>query len=157
MNLLALCHVEEMPDKYLPRQTLLQLLAILISMIGSIITPSLIRKVYNTITGIISPSSLLKYSTACLVNCNSPIRCPVLSMLKFLDLCLSLSHTHTRTHPVGPLCTSNQLFTEAYTYTTQNKHKKRPTMPSAGFESMIPVIERQQTNALDRTATGIGV
>jgi hypothetical protein len=29
-------------------------------------------------------------------------------------------------------------------------------MPSAGFEPAIPAIERKQTYALDRAATGIG-
>ena len=29
-------------------------------------------------------------------------------------------------------------------------------MPSAGFELAIPAIERQQTHALERPATGIG-
>jgi len=29
-------------------------------------------------------------------------------------------------------------------------------MPSVGFELAIPAIERQQTYALDREATGIG-
>jgi hypothetical protein len=29
-------------------------------------------------------------------------------------------------------------------------------MPSAGFETAIPAIERPQTYALDRAATGIG-
>jgi hypothetical protein len=29
-------------------------------------------------------------------------------------------------------------------------------MPPAGFETTIPVSERPQTHALDRTATGIG-
>ena len=47
---------------------LLKLLSILISMIGSINTPSLIRKAYNIAARIISPLSLLKHSIFCLVN-----------------------------------------------------------------------------------------
>jgi hypothetical protein len=30
-------------------------------------------------------------------------------------------------------------------------------MPLAGFEPVIPAIERLQTYALDRTATGLGI
>ena len=30
-------------------------------------------------------------------------------------------------------------------------------MPPAGFEPAIPADERQQTHALDRTATGVGL
>ena len=40
--------------------------------------------------------------------------------------------------------------------TQHNKHKRRTPMPSAGLEPAIPSIARQQTRALDRTATGIG-
>jgi hypothetical protein len=40
--------------------------------------------------------------------------------------------------------------------TTHNIHKRQTSMPSAGFEPTIPVSERPQTQALDRTATGIG-
>ena len=49
-------------------KTLLKLLSILISMIASINTPSLIRKVYNTAARIIRPVSLLKFSKFSLVN-----------------------------------------------------------------------------------------
>jgi len=37
--------------------------------------------------------------------------------------------------------------------TTQNIRKRKTSMPSAGFESVIPVSERPQTHALDRAAT----
>jgi hypothetical protein len=40
--------------------------------------------------------------------------------------------------------------------TTHNTHKRQTSMPSAGFETTIPVSERPQTYALDRAATGIG-
>jgi len=36
-----------------------------------------------------------------------------------------------------------------------HKHKRRTSMPSAGFEHAIPLIERLQTYVLDLTATGI--
>jgi hypothetical protein len=69
------------------------------------------------------------------------------------------SHTirHTRARAVGLLWTSDQLVTEAATYTSHNKHKKLTSMISAGFETAIPATERQQTYALDRTATRIGM
>ena len=38
---------------------------------------------------------------------------------------------------------------------TPNKHKRRKTMPSVGFEPAIPATKRSQNYALDRTATGI--
>ena len=87
-------------------KTLLKLLSILISMIGSINTPSLIRKVYNTAARIISPLSLLKYSTVCLVSFflmrNSPVRSSVVSLLKFL-ITHNYTHTHTHTPSSSPL------------------------------------------------------
>jgi hypothetical protein len=59
----------------------------------------------------------------------------------------------TQIHPVGLLCTSDQLVAEAATYRKNNKHKKRTSMPSAGFEPAIQ-SERIQTYVVDRTATG---
>ena len=70
---------------------------------------------------------------------------------------VSRSHTHRHTHPVGLLWTSDKLVAETATFTTHNKHKRRIFMPSAWFEPAIPAIERLQTYALDRTATGIGL
>ena len=48
------------------------------------------------------------------------------------------------------LCKSDQLVA----YTT---HNRRASMPSEGFEFTIPSIERQQSCALDSTATGISL
>ena len=45
---------------------------------------------------------------------------------------------------------------EAATYTTHNKHNRRTSMTTAGFEPAFPAIEQLQTYALDCTATGIG-
>jgi len=59
------------------------------------------------------------------------------------------------THPVG-LWRSDEAVAEAAAYTKHNKHKRRTAMPSAGFEPTIQAVWRQQTYALDRTATGIG-
>jgi len=47
-------------------------------------------------------------------------------------------------------------YTEAATHTTQNKGKRRTSMPSARYQSAIPSIKRQYSYALDRTVTGIG-
>jgi hypothetical protein len=56
---------------------------------------------------------------------------------------------------LGLLWTIDQLVAEAATYTTHNKYKRQTFMPSAVFETAIPAIERPQTYALDRAATGI--
>jgi hypothetical protein len=40
--------------------------------------------------------------------------------------------------------------------TTHNTHKRRNSMPQAGFDHTIPASERPQTHALDGAATGIG-
>jgi len=59
------------------------------------------------------------------------------------------------TQPVRILLTSDQLVAEAAIYTTHNKHNAWTSMPSAGFERTIPATQRLQTDASDRTATGI--
>jgi hypothetical protein len=53
---------------------------------------------------------------------------------------------------------NDQPVTEASTYIGQQtyKHKRQTSMPSVGFEPVIPAIEWPQTCALDRAATGIG-
>jgi len=51
----------------------------------------------------------------------------------------------------------DQLVAEAATYTTNNRHIRRTSMTSAGFESVIPVIKQQQTYSLDSADTGIAV
>jgi hypothetical protein len=57
------------------------------------------------------------------------------------------SHTHKHTYSVTPLWMGDQPIAEATTCTTHNKHKRRPSMPSAGFEPTIPAIERLQNNS----------
>jgi hypothetical protein len=47
---------------------------------------------------------------------------------------------------------TDQLVTRAASYRTHNEHKR---MPSSGFKTAIPAIERPQTYELDGTATGI--
>jgi hypothetical protein len=58
------------------------------------------------------------------------------------------SHTHTHTHSVG----SPKQVISSLKRTTSTKG--RTSMFSEGFESAIPAIERLQTYALDRTASG---
>jgi hypothetical protein len=56
-------------------------------------------------------------------------------------------------HPLGLLWTSDQPVAETATYTTCNKHKRRTSMPSAGFGPAIPTTERRQTCVIELTAT----
>jgi hypothetical protein len=52
---------------------------------------------------------------------------------------------------------SDRLVAEAATYATHNNHKRRISMPSAGFEHAIAANERPQTYAFDLMATGISI
>jgi hypothetical protein len=65
----------------------------------------------------------------------------------------TVTHTHTHTHinPKRFLCTNDQLDTQAATHTTHNKHNRRTSMPSTGFDPTVSGIKRQNTRALDRT------
>lgn len=65
------------------------------------------------------------------------------SLLRFLD------HTQIKTHLLGLPLTSDQPFVKSANCTT---HKSIKSLPSARFESAIPVIERSQNNDLVRTA-----
>ena len=67
------------------------------------------------------------------------------------------THTRARTHahPVGLPWTRDQPVAEAATYTRPNKHMKRKSVTSEGFEPTIPAIQGLQTYALDSTATEI--
>jgi len=51
---------------------------------------------------------------------------------------------------------SDQLVSEASTYTTHNKYKRRKFMSSVGSEAAIPATRKLQTYALDLTDTGMG-
>jgi hypothetical protein len=74
-------------------------------------------------------------------------------VLKFLNK----PQLGTHVHPAGFFWTSDQVVAEAVTYTTHNWHKRRTSMPSAGFEPAIPAIKQLRTYTLDCTATGIGI
>jgi hypothetical protein len=73
--------------------------------------------------------------------------------LSYLTVKVSRSHAVMHTYPIELLCTSDRPISEAATYTTHNKQKRR--MPSAGFETTVPTVSRLQTFTLDCTATGI--
>ena len=62
----------------------------------------------------------------------------------------------THTHQAVPIWTSDLLVAEAATYTTRNKPNRRTYVTLAGFKPTIPATMLLQTNALYRTATGIG-
>jgi len=49
--------------------------------------------------------------------------------------------------PEGLLIAIDHHVAEAATYTTHNKHKRRLSMPSAGFEPAIPSTKRLHTHA----------
>ena len=66
------------------------------------------------------------------------------------------SQTHTHTHPSGLLWANDRHVSEAATYTTHDKHKRRRTTTTAGFEHAIPAIVRLYAYVFDRTATRIG-
>jgi hypothetical protein len=65
--------------------------------------------------------------------------------------------THIRHNTLGrtPLDEGPARRRDLY-LTTHNTHKRQTSMPPVGFKPTIPVSERPQTHALDRTATGIG-
>ena len=72
------------------------------------------------------------------------------------SLRFKVSRSHTHTHPVGLLWTSDHLGAEAATNTRHNKQKIRTSMTSATFQPAIPAVKWPQTYALDSTATVIG-
>ena len=79
------------------------------------------------------------------------------SVLKFL------AHTRerARTHAIRPtqdlslLWTNDRFVERACTYKTHNKHKRRTSKSSVGFEPAFPAAKRFQPYTLDRTAPRI--
>jgi len=66
------------------------------------------------------------------------------------------THIHTHTHTYTEFHrTSDDPVAEAATHTTQNKHKRRIAIPSAGYTIWISAIKWLQIYTLDRTATWI--
>jgi hypothetical protein len=80
---------------------------------------------------------------------NSSTRVRTASFLRFLDY----TQWHTT---VGrtPLNEGSARRRDLY-LTTHSTHNGQTFMSAAGFESTIPVSERPQTLALDRSATGV--
>jgi hypothetical protein len=76
-----------------------------------------------------------------------------ISDIDHLVIEVSRSHTVRYTQPVGLLWTSDQPVAEAVTCA---KHNRPIYKLSAGLELAIPAVERLQTYALERTATGMG-
>jgi len=58
---------------------------------------------------------------------------------------------------VGLLWKRDQPFAETSTYTSHNILKNQTFMSRAGFEPVIPTVDRPQTYTLDRAATDSGV
>jgi len=80
------------------------------------------------------------------------IQCLIISVAQNANMGLdrrtadvSTPHTIRNTHPVGLLCTSDQLVTQDATYTTHNKHNRWTSMPSTRFELAFPVFKETQT------------
>jgi hypothetical protein len=65
------------------------------------------------------------------------------------------AHTHSHTHLVGVLWTSDHLVAEAAIHTTHNKHNRRTSMHTMGFEPAIPLIKQPHFFSNDPTATEI--
>jgi hypothetical protein len=62
------------------------------------------------------------------------------------------THTHSRARPVRLLWASDQIVTQAATYTIHTKHRKGSSMTSACFERSITTITRSQAYGVDRVA-----
>ena len=73
---------------------------------------------------------------------NSPIRAQTAILLRFLE------HTQLDTHSVALQRTREQFLAEADIDITHNKLKRRRSMPSAGFEPVIPEIEQPHVYVL---------
>jgi len=71
------------------------------------------------------------------------------SYLRFLD------HTQRRTTVCRTPLEERSARRRNLYLTTHNTRNRQTSMPPVGFEPTIPAIERPQTYALDRGATGI--
>ena len=67
-----------------------------------------------------------------------------------------ITHNHTATVGRTPLDEGSARRRDLYP-TTHNTYKRQTSMPQAGFEPANPADDRLQTNALDRSATGVGL
>jgi hypothetical protein len=82
---------------------------------------------------------------------------PLLSLTSSTYTLLVHLNTLNNTHKLGrtPLDEGSARLKDLY-LTALNTHKRHISMPSAGFEPVVPASERPQTYALDRAAIGIG-
>jgi hypothetical protein len=71
-------------------------------------------------------------------------------MSVFLDYTQLDSHTRQESSEA-----SDQPVAGTATYTTRNKYKRLKTLHSVKFKLAMPEIKRRQTDAIDRTPTGI--
>ena len=74
-----------------------------------------------------------------------------------LSLDVSRSHKTTHHSRQDSFWTGDQPLHRDLYLTTHNTHDRKTSMPPAGFEPAILAGDRQQTYALDCTATGIGI
>jgi hypothetical protein len=82
-------------------------------------------------------------------------RQPLGGLERLIVRCFTITLLRHNTFGRTPLDEWSSLPRDLY-LTIHNTYKRQTSMPSAGFEHAIPVSERPQTQALDRTATGIG-
>jgi hypothetical protein len=107
---------------------------------------------------LISPRDI-KFQNTTFKSCNFPWRNslpppPPVGQGLFIKE-VSRSHSDTP-HSVGIIWTSIQPDTETSTW-QHTTFTKETCMHLAGFKTAIPESERQQTQALDRAAAGIGI
>ena len=69
--------------------------------------------------------------------------------------CLDHTQRHTTVGSI-PLDEWSARRTDLY-LTTNNIHNRQTSMPTERFKPAIPAVERPQSHALDRAATGTGV
>ena len=119
---------------------------ILMRHLGSLQDKSVVLCVqyYITYVGFIQTLRIHATITLFFLWSNKPTRSYATSFLSFLY------HTQldTHIHPVvGLPCKGDQLVARVDTYTTHNTHNRRTSMPSEGFEPVIPAIKPLQTFA----------
>jgi hypothetical protein len=92
---------------------------------------------------------------------NGRTRIQTSSLLNFLNHTKLDKYPGTRTHKHtrvrGGITSLNERSARRRGRCLQKQRLRRTFMPSAGFELPIPEIERPQTEALDRTATGVRI
>ena len=85
---------------------------------------------------------------------SSVVRQPISGLGRLFRI-LDRTDINALTRPIGLLQKSDQLISEAATYATHSKHKRRISMLSEEFDPAIPAIKRLQACSLDQLANGI--